>query len=139
MPSVESFAVGINEDWKSVFTVEELLKNKTQFPYTLTIRAESQALIFEGEIKKKDELIEPELCGYVDNEMEYRLRNINGSCQGILTVSAPPLPKMTGRKVEVFAGDALIKTGSLIGDTFPVIDFPCEIFPVLQMLDVTVD
>src|SRR5690625_4513173 len=70
MPSCENFAVGINEDGKSVFTVEELLKNKTQFPYTLTIRAESQALIFEGEIKKKDELIELKLCGYVDNEID---------------------------------------------------------------------
>jgi|GEM_PF-6686547 len=139
MPSCENFAVGINEDGKSVFTVEELLKNKTQFPYTLTIRAESQALIFEGEIKKKDELIELELCGYVDNEMEYRLRNINGSCQGILTVSAPPLPKMKGRKVEVFAGDPLIKKGSLIGDTFPVIDFPCGNFPVLKVADETIE
>lgn len=139
MPSCENFAVGINEDGKSVFTVEELLKNKTEFPYTLTIRAESQALIFEGEIRKKDDLIELELCEYVDNKMEYRLRNVNGSCQGILTVSAPPLPKMKGRNVEVFVGDPLIKKGSLIGDTFPVIDFPCGNFPVLKVADETVE
>src|SRR5699024_6407612 len=134
LPSCENFSLGINEQGKSEFTLKELLKNNQEFPVSLTIRAESKALIFQGEINDPDEIIELELCQYVDDDMEYRLRNSAGSCEGKMIVSMPPVPYMKGRKIKVFAGDPLIEPGQLIGDTFPTVHIPCAL-PGLKVKD----
>lgn len=134
MPSCKNFSLGINEGGISEFTLDELLKNDPEYPVFLVIRAESQAVIFDGEITGKDQMIQLELCNFIDQNIGYRLSNSKGTCEGELFVSAPPVPRMKGRKTEVLAGDPLVKPGQLIGDTFPAVDFPCTL-PYLKVTE----
>lgn len=133
VPSCEKFSVGVNDNGLSIIKVNEMVKNKPALPLYLTIRAINFNTIYEGQVTDLDAEISLELCPYIDKTIIYELKNNAGVCSDTLRVSLPPIPKMTGRKIEVLCSDPLTSPGKLIGDTFPDLKYPCGDFPRLKV------
>lgn len=133
VPSCSQFSIGIDSDGQSVIKVSELVSNEPALPLYLVIRSQNFTTVYEGEVTNLDAGINLDLCPYVNQSLVFELKNKDGTCLDTLNVSLPPVPVMKGRKVAVLCSDPLVSPGQLIGDTFPVFQFPCGPKPELKV------